>query len=320
MPAACTGAAKLCLRIVRTWAGERVQWGKPIGQHEQVAAKIGWMASHVFAMESVTWLASAWVDRGNYDIRIEAAMAKLFCSETGWSICDQTMQIRGGRGYETALSLRGRGEAAVPVERIFRDMRINRIIEGTSEIMHLFIAREALDPHISLAFDMILPGKTWKQRASAFGRAAAFYAWWYPLQWLPPLSGAPSAIPPRLRPHWDFVETMSRRLARTLFHQMMRHQQRMEQRQVLLSRLVDVGVDLFAMAASVSRAAWLLRKDGNQGAVTLADLFCVHARRRIDEVFRGVSRPEDRLDYCVAQGVLTGDFRWVEQGIMTGAH
>ncbi|MBI3333242.1 MAG: acyl-CoA dehydrogenase family protein, partial [Candidatus Omnitrophica bacterium] len=86
LPAGCIGAAKRCLQISREWALERKQWGGPIGRHEAIASKLAWMASHLFAMESVVWLASAWADRGDIDIRIEAAMAKLFCSETAWTI------------------------------------------------------------------------------------------------------------------------------------------------------------------------------------------------------------------------------------------
>ena len=316
LPAACVGAAKRCLGIVREWSNERQQWGGPIGQHEAVAAKLGWMASHLFAMEAMTWLVSAWADRGDQDIRIEAAMAKLFCSETAWTICDQTMQIRGGRGYETAPSLAGRGEPAIPVERIFRDMRINLIIEGTSEVMHLFIAREALDPHIALAFDMILPDRTLGQRAQAAVRAGLFYAAWYPRQWIPRIVAGTGAVPGPLQGHWTFADRTTQRLARGLFHQMMRHQQRLEKRQMILFRIVDAGVDLFAMSAAISRAAYLATRPESGNAVELADTFCRQARRRIVTALSSPERPEDRRTYQVAQDVLAGRYAWLEQGIL----
>jgi len=317
LPAGCIGAAKRCLQIAREWSNERKQWGCPIGQHEAIATKLGWMASHLFAMESVVWLASAWADRGDLDIRIEAAMAKLFGSEVTWAIVDQTLQIRGGRGYETADSLKGRGEKPIPVERIFRDLRINLIIEGTSEIMHLFIAREALDPHIQLAFDMILPGRSLAKRAATAGRAALFYAGWYPRLWIPRLPlGGPAGLPASLQGHWVFVESGSRRLARTLFHQMVKHQQKLEKRQNLLFRVVDVGVDLFAMSATISRACWLESQGRDGNAVELADLFCEHARRRVLSSMAALSIPADQKGYQVAQDFLKGNYSWLEEGIV----
>ncbi|MBI1952942.1 MAG: acyl-CoA dehydrogenase family protein [Candidatus Omnitrophica bacterium] len=314
LPAACIGASKLCLRISRDWALERKQWGGSIGSHEAIAGKLAWMASHLFAMESVVWLTSAWADRGDMDIRIEAAMAKLFGSEAAWAIVEHTLQIRGGRGYETADSLKARGEAPIPVERIFRDLRINLIIEGTSEIMRLFIAREALDPHLQVAFDVILPRVPLQRRLKAAVRAGLFYAGWYPRLWLPVPGGlgAPAGLPERLRGHWSFVGSASRRLARNLFHQMAIHGQKLEKRQALLSRVVDAGVDLFAMSAAISRASSL--PAGN--AVELADLFCRQARRRFNRSLAGLSLPEDRLGYRVAQELLAGRFAWLEEGIV----
>jgi alkylation response protein AidB-like acyl-CoA dehydrogenase len=318
LPISSVAAGKRCLEIAREWAGSRVQWGRPIGQHDAIAQKIGTMAAQTFAMEAVAELCGAMADRGGYDIRLEAAIAKLYNSEGGWRIIDDTVQIRGGRGYETADSLRARGEKPVPVERIMRDFRINLIFEGSSEIMHLFIAREAVDKHLQVAGDVVLPGKSAGARLRGLGRAVGFYAWWYPSRWLGwnwwpryrafgPLAG-----------HLRYVERGARRLARSVFHAMLRFGPKLEFRQALLFRLVDVGAELFAMAAACTRAQWLLARDPAAGrrAVELADLFCRQARARIRGKFTGLWRNDDRRTYRVAQEVLQGEHRWLERGMV----
>src|SRR6185503_18269415 len=136
--------------VVRQWTDKRKQWGSSIGEHEAIALKLGYIASHTFAMDAMSWLTSSMADDKKKDIRLEAAIAKYFCTEHSWKIVDETMQIRAGQGYERSTSLKARGASdSWAVERVMRDVRINLIIEGTSEIMHLFIAREALDPHLS---------------------------------------------------------------------------------------------------------------------------------------------------------------------------
>ncbi len=316
LPIGAVAVGKRCLEIVRDWANERVQWGRKIGQHDAIAQKIGTMAANTFAMEAVADLCGAMADRGGYDIRLEAAIAKLYNSEGGWRIIDDTVQIRGGRGYETADSLRARGEKAYPVERIMRDFRINLIFEGSSEIMHLFIAREALDKHLEVAGDVVMPGKTLGQRLAGLVRAGLFYARWYPSRWLGWSFWPRYAEFGRLAPHLRYVARGARRLARGIFHSMVRFGPKLEYRQAVLFRLVDVGAELFAMAAACCRAQWLLTREPETGrrAVELADLFCRQARGRINAKFRGLWRNEDGHTYRAAQDVLAGKHRWLERG------
>src|SRR6266705_6649355 len=141
------------------------------------------IAAHAYAMEAVADLGALLADAGRSDIRLEAAIAKMWNSDAAWEVCDRAMQVRGGRGYETARSLAARGEAPIPLEQLMRDLRINRIFEGTNEIMHLFIAREALDQHLKVAADAVMPGVPLGRRLAGLVRAGLFYAIWYPSRW-----------------------------------------------------------------------------------------------------------------------------------------
>ena len=313
LPASCVGGAKAMLKVSRTWGSQRVQWGQPIGRHEAVAQKIARMAANTFAMEAIAELASALAERGGYDIRLEAAIAKLYNTEAGWRIVDDTLQIRGGRGYETASSLEARGEAPIPIERAMRDFRINLIFEGSSEIMRLFIAREAVDHHFRMAFDIVRPDASMKERLAAFARSAPFYATWYPTRWI----GTPKSFGEfgRLARHLRFAERATRKLGRAIFHAMVRIGPRLERRQMVLFRAVDIGADLFAIAAACTRAR-MLDRQGNDEAVELADLFCREARERIRANFRQFFGPHDKALYAVAKDVLEGEHAWLEQGIV----
>jgi alkylation response protein AidB-like acyl-CoA dehydrogenase len=317
LPATCAAVAKRALEICRIWANERVQWGQPIGRHDAVAQLLAEMAATTFAIEAISDLCSSMADIGNRDIRLEAAVAKMWNTEEGWRIVDRTMQIRGGRGYETADSLRARGEAPIPVERMMRDFRINLIFEGSSEIMRLFIAREALDRHLAVAQDLFNNKLTRQKRLAALPKFVRFYSTWYPSRWagwgrwprfksFGPLSG-----------HVGYMERTTRRLSRTIFHLMATHGPKLEKRQALLFRTVDIGADLFAMSAAVSRADALRRSRApeTKSALELADLFCRMMRRRIAASFDAIGSNDDVRKYKVARRLLDGEHRWLERGM-----
>ena len=318
IPNGSVGTSKLCLEICRKWAAERVQWGKPVGKHEAIAHKISSMAAHTFAMEAIAALATEMADRGGYDIRLEAAAAKEWNTDRTWEIVDDTMQIRGGRGYETEKSLAERGEQPIGVERMMRDYRINKIFEGSSEIMHLFMAREMVDKHLQVAGAMIDPDKGLSAKLSALPKMGAFYAAWYPTRWLgwgrwPRYSEFGS-----LATHLRFVERSARKLARASFHGMLRYQAKLQNKQAFLFRLVDVANELFATAATVARAHALGEKQRPEAAEArrLADLFCRISRRRVERLFDELWDNDDVQRYRAGVDVLDGRHEWLEKGIL----
>ena len=315
IPASVAGATKALVRGVREWANERVQWGVPIIKHEAIAQKVARLTANAFAMESVALLSTALYERGGTDIRLEAAIAKMFNTELAWRSVDDALQIRGGRGYETADSLRARGEKPFPIERAMRDSRINLIFEGSSEIMRLFIAREAVDQHFSIAFPIVAPESSFSTRVKYAMKAAPFYLTWYPATWIPSFrSYSDFGV---LAQHVRYMERTTRRLGRSLFHAMVRFGPKLEKRQMVLFRAVDVGAELYAMSAVVARAK-MLAGQGNQGAMELADLFCCEATDRIEASFRALYGKHDEKLYKLAQAVARGDHAWLETGIVDG--
>ena len=320
LPAACTGAAKRCLEIVKGWSAARAQWGLPIWKHEAISNKIADIAATTFAMESISKITANMAERGGYDIRLEAAAAKEWNSVQNWKMIDSTLQIRGGRGYENEISLRERGETAIPVERMMRDSRINLIFEGSSEVMHLFMAREAVDKHLQVAGAMIDPKATMATKSAALPAIIKFYAGWYPPLWLKGLAtpfqyGDWGALAGHIR----FIDRSARKLARSSFHAMALYQAQMEKKQAFLFRTVDVVMELFAMSVTCSRARQM-KNSGHPNAseaVELASLFCDQSRRRVQASFRALWRNDDSASGAVTKKVMDGRYDWLaKEGVV----
>jgi len=250
-------------------------------------------------------------------LRIETAMCKMWATETTWKIADDAMQVRGGRGYETAQSLAGRGEEPIAVERFLRDCRINLIFEGSSEIMRLFIAREALDPHLKVGGAIFNTQLPMSERAKAVFTSGKFYAGWYPRQWLPGDAGKIDNLHETLHGHVNYAARTSKRLARGLFHAMARYGPKLDREQLLLSRFVGIATELFAISATCSYAQWLLSQGKPADEIlAVADYFCRSARMRIDNYFAGASRNADKRGYQLVQDLLAGKQQGLRDGIV----
>ncbi|MGP0037303.1 MAG: acyl-CoA dehydrogenase family protein [Solirubrobacteraceae bacterium] len=317
--AIAVGASKWATKIAREWSAERVQWGRPIGKHDAVAQKLAFIAGSAFGLEAMLDVAARLADNKRNDIRIEAALCKLYGSELAWKVIDELMQVRGGRGYETAASLKARGERPVPVEQVMRDMRVNRIFEGSSEIMHLLIAREAVDTHLHAAGGLLMGDGDVKAKVDAAMKAGLFYG-----KWLPQLAVGKGQNPSSydefgtLAGYLRYVERASRKLARETFYGMARWQAKLEQKQTFLARIVDIGAELFAISATVCYADAIGREtpERKTEAIELAELFCAMAKRRAENLFGELFDNDDDARYKAAQNVLDGRYRWLEEGIV----
>lgn len=319
LPSLCVGAGKWATGIAREWSRERVQWGRPVGRHEEVARKLSFITATTYAMEAVLDLTGRMADDGRHDIRVEAALAKLWTSEMAYRVADELVQVRGGRGYETAGSQAARGERGVPAEQLLRDLRINRIFEGSTEIMRLLIAREAVDAHLAVAGDLVDPDASRSRKARAAARASGFYA-----RWLPTLVVGRGQVPSAfeefgpLAQHLRFVERASRRLARSTFYAMSRWRGGLETRQGFLGRVVDVGAELFATSAVAVRARADADAHPERGTTPLevADVFCHQSRLRVDALFEGLWSNTDELDGRLARRLMADSYTWLEEGVL----
>src|SRR3954453_21450495 len=319
LPAICVGQSKWATKIAREWSTERVQWGRPVGKHDAVAQKNAFIAASAFGLEAMLDVASRLAADKTNNIPHEAGIAKLYGSELAGKVLDELIQVRGGRGYETAESLKARGEKPVPVEQMLRDTRINRIFEGSTEIMHLLIAREAVDTHLQGAGDVLDSESALGDKAKAAVASAAFYAKWAP-KLVVGEGHKPNAYSDfgALATHLRYAERSSRRLARSTFYAMGRWQAKLEQRQAFLGRIVDIGAELFAISSAVVYADTIAREQPERAdsARELADLFCAQARQRADGLFHDLWSNADDQGYTTAMNLLDGRYEWIEDGVL----
>ncbi|MEK7272893.1 MAG: acyl-CoA dehydrogenase family protein [Nitrospirota bacterium] len=314
LPAACLGGLKQCLSIMRWWGRTRIQWNKPIGEHNLIGAKLCRAAAYTLALEAVMAFCGAWANRKG-DLRLESAAAKIIGSEWYWEVVNDLFQVRGGRGFMTVESQRQSGEFAVPVMRMLRDARINLVWEGTSEILRIWMAREALSPYIEKGIAFLNGSPSQRVEASLYYARMAFRSS------LPSLHLGPgSHVFGKDFERWvRFIESSSRSVTRATLAATLRHRQSLHHKQLLLQHLVNDSLWLFPMAATLwfSSQPEMRTKPGIR---ELATYFCQDMEARLYPASSPTGRVRgNQMDitvYNLARNIMQGHYAWLEEGIV----
>ena len=292
IPAIAASSAEEMATFSARWAKSRAQWGKKIGVHENGSDKLARISSGAYAMRALSDYCAALSDIGKQDMRMEAAAAKMFNTELLWEVCDTTLQLRGGRGYETAASLEERNEFAFPMERGMRDARINRIVEGTTDIMHLFLTREALDGHMSKAKPLFSRSTT-QEKLAAVGKCALFYPFWTLKQFVPSFLRSFSGFDPKLKKYLRAADRRSKKLALAFFIRMALNGPGLADKQLTLNRIVDIGTEIAVMGLVAARAQTEI--DGNDRSNLKTAIYWLHsATVRIDKMLKELNKNSDK--------------------------
>jgi alkylation response protein AidB-like acyl-CoA dehydrogenase len=285
LAAGCTGAAREVVKEMVRFAEWRVQFGRPIASFEITQRKLAQLSSEVYAADAMLGELAAAADRGDADIALEAAIAKVFASELAWRATDEMVQVAGGRGFVKPY----------PYERMLRDARINRIFEGTNEILRLFIGLNGVQG----------PAEKLKEIGTAMRR---------PLRNLGLVSGyaasrVRSAIRPpaaidapthdRLEEHRKYFLKHVSELASATNRAIMKYRKEIIERQLVVERLANMAIELYATACVLARTQSLIEERGLENCereLALCDLFCVEAGRRFRTQRMALDSREEEVD------------------------
>ena len=285
LAAGCTGGSKRTLDAMTSYAEQRVQFGHPLADFEITQRKLSRLASDIYASDAMLGILAAMVDRGDSDYSLETACAKVFASEMVWRAADDMVQLAGGRGFVKPY----------PYERTLRDARINRIFEGANEVLRLFIALNGVQA----------PAQALKEIGSALRR---------PLRNLGLLSGYATSrvrlrlgqtstldidLHAKLAKHKEYFEKHVAELGRAADRVIIRHRESIVDRQLVLERLADMAIDLFATASVIARTQGLIDERGAEkceSEIALCDMFCIEAGRRFATNRGNLDPREESLD------------------------
>jgi len=312
VPAICLGMAKQAWQPTLDRLNTRITFGESLANRQTQRIRVGKMATNLFVMEALCELVWHMADQKNYDVRMEAAVTKIFCSEQTIQFLNDAQVIFGGMGYETADSKLVRGEPGFELEQLVRDATMYRIGEGATDILRPFVAREALNVHLQKAQDILEQGMSIK-RLSALLR---FYVPWYASLWRRrslPNHGALQGR--RVKGMLGKVESGSRALARVTVYAMLICRQQLQQDQGRQNRIEMVGESLYAMAACTLHAEKLDTPTG----WLLADEYFRTEKVRLKGLLKGMLRNDDRLRESAGKQALDTGFDELNRGVVKRA-
>lgn len=309
VPAICLGMAKQVWQPTLDRANTRITFKQPLASRQTQQVRVGDMATNLFAMEAMCDLIWHMADQKNYDVRIEAAVTKIFCSEKTIQFLNDAQVIFGGMGYETADSKRVRGLPAFGMEQLVRDATMYRIGEGATDILRPFVAREGLNTHLEHIKGSIDDGLS----LGEILKLMKFYVPWYLSQWTSrPIPDLPQFQHAKTSDKLRYIECTARTLARTTFYAMLKQREAMSDDQGRQNRIEQVGEELFTIAATALYAQQLNQDYGWE----LADEFYRGSQVRIKELFKGLMSNDDEQRAAIGHRALGGRYTALNKGII----
>jgi len=279
---------KKLISLATQQANQRIQFDKPIREFGLVKQKVGQMIIDCYATESAVTMVAGLTDGGYGDYAVEAAISKVFASEALWRTADEALQIAAGNGFMTEF----------PYERLLRDSRINRIFEGTNDILRLFIALTAMNDVGQNLRDVSkgLEG-VFNDPIKGFGVLSE-----YALRRAALATGIGregttfTRLDPALKGPQAVFEDGTRDLAAAADRILRKHGRSIIDKQFATRRLADIMIDLFVLACVLSRVDASIRRAGAAGAVReieIATAFAGQARRRVKHTVTEIDDNQD---------------------------
>jgi alkylation response protein AidB-like acyl-CoA dehydrogenase len=318
IPAICLGMAKQAWQPTLDRANQRMTFQKALSERQTQRMRLGRMAVDLFTMEALAYSAWRMADLHSYDVRIEAAITKVFCSEHTIQFLKDAQIIFGGMGYETADSMRVRGEPAFGIEQLVRDAEMYRIGEGATDVMRPFVAREGLNPHLERAQRYLKADASKGERLVELLRLVRFYAPWYTGLWrrrrLP--EGAEFRHP-KVRQLLDYVEYSSRRLAAAIFWAMVRQGEQLRDDQGRQTRMEMIGEHLLIIATVALQAASPASAKSGEQIWELVDHVVAGAKAQVERAIAELrGRNQDYMIASIGRQAVQGAYGWLSQGII----
>ena len=299
------GAMKHLIALATKQANERITFGEPISSRELVKKKVAQMIIDCYTAEAAVTMVGGIIDSGYKEYQVEAAISKVYSTETLWKTADEALQIAGGNGFMREY----------PYERIVRDCRINRIFEGTNEILRLLIALTAMNDVASQLKELsgTMRG-IFNHPIKGFGVLSDYARKHAALR--TGIGGAAKLenVSEAIQEQADIFEEETRDLAQAADKLLRKHGKGIIGKQFDSHRLAEIMIDIFVMAATLSRVQSSIDAKGVDAAALEIDIlrtFTRAARVRIKRNYRRIDSNDDDMLRALAEDAFEVEgFRW----------